>query len=185
MRIYVISDNKDKEIALANAIAKANHSPIMSELSSDDYNEMIDEAIDNAKSGYDIMVMLSADSVDACIEANKTGKLRAIVCSTAEDAAKARRAGVNLVVIDSSSTRADIGNVARGILSPATASAQPAQKRELVEKPAPKPMFGGVMKKKEQRPKEEPEEEEEEEEEPAPPKGGGIIGKIKYTFGLE
>ena len=181
MRIYVISDNKDKEIALANAVAKAGNSPIMSELSGDDYTEMIDEAIDNSKSGYDMVVMLSADSVDACIEANKTGKLRAIVCSTAEDAAKARRAGVNLVVIDSSSTKAEIANVARGIMSSPAAAVQPMQKKEPIERPAPKPMFSGIMKKKEQKQKEEAQEEDE----PAPPKEGGIMSKIKYTFGLE
>ncbi|MDE1810423.1 MAG: RpiB/LacA/LacB family sugar-phosphate isomerase [Candidatus Micrarchaeota archaeon] len=180
MKIYLISDNKDKEIALANAIAKANHSPIMSELSTDDYKEMVDEAIDNAKSGYDLMVMVSSDSVDACIEANKSGKLRALVCSTAEDAARARKAGVNLIIIDNSTTKTDSYNVIRGWMG----GTAPAQKKEYVEKQQSSlSKITKIMPQKKEAEKEP--EPEEEEDMPPPKKETGIIGKIKYTFGVE
>lgn len=183
MKIYVLSENKEKEIAISNMLAKANHSPIISEVSSDDYNELIEDAIDNAKSGYELMVMVSSDSVDACIEANKSGKLRALVCSTAEDAARARKAGVNLIIIDNSATKTDSYNVIRGWLGSA---AGPAPKREYAEKQSSLSKITRIMPQRKEKEKEAEKEPEPEEEEMEPPKKGtGIIGKIKYTFGVE
>ncbi|HUY70520.1 MAG TPA: hypothetical protein VMV00_03055 [Candidatus Baltobacteraceae bacterium] len=185
MKIYLISENKDMEIAMANAISKANHSPIMSELSYGDYNDMIDEAIDNVKSGYDLMLMFASDSINACIEANKTGKLRAVVCSTQEDAARAKKAGVNLVIIDGDANKTEAYGVIRGLLS-ATAQ-QPTKKEPEKQQPAAKPLFKMPQMQRGQRVEEEEGEEPEEEEDDAPPpkKEDGIVGKIKYHFGLD
>ena len=180
MKVYVLSENKEKEIAIANMMAKANHSPIISEVSSDDYNELIEDAIGNAKSGYDLMVMVSSDSVDACIEANKSGKLRALVCSTAEDAARARKAGVNLIIIDNSTTKTDSYNVIRGWIS----GTAPAQKREYAEKQQSSLSKIAKMMPQKKEAEKEPKQEEEEDM-PPPKKESGIIGKIKYTFGVE
>ncbi|HVC58477.1 MAG TPA: hypothetical protein VND15_03315 [Candidatus Acidoferrales bacterium] len=183
MKIYLISDNKAMEIAMANAIAKANHSPIMSELSYGDYNDMIDEAIDNLKSGYDLMLMFASDSINACIEANKTGKLRAVVCSTQEDAARAKKAGVNLVIIDGDANKTEAYGVIRGLLS-ATVQQSPKKEAEK-QQPASKPLFKMPMQRRQQAEEEEEEPEEEEDEGTPPKKESGIVGKIKYHFGLD
>ena len=182
MKVYVLSENKEKEIAIANMIAKANHSPIISEVSSDDYSELVGDAIDNAKSGYDLMVMVSSESVDACIEANKSGKLMALVCSTAEDAARARKAGVNLIVIDNSTTKTDSYNVIRGWMG---GTPQSAPKKEYVEKQQSSLSKIAKMVPQKKEAEKEPEPEEEVDDMPPPKKESGIIGKIKYTFGVD
>lgn len=198
MKAYVISDRKELGIAMSNAISANNIAAIISEMGSSDYKEMLQDAADNI-GNYDFTTMLSAQAFEANMRANRNSRLRAVVCRSALDAAKARRANANLIIVDSNGFTKDQGaNIVRGWTSAASRAVEESEERgeqsELKERGigifgSGRQMIGSlkkttvaVAKAKPQKAKPEPEEVES--SNPAEPKRG-ILGRIKYTFGLE
>jgi ribose 5-phosphate isomerase RpiB len=184
---------------LANVINAASQTAIMSEVASEDYSELIDEAVDSIGEGYDLVVLISKSPAEACIAANKTSRIRAVVCKTQSDAAKAKKARANLIIIDISDlTKTAASSIMKGWFGSGTGSA-PADEEPEDEKQESaignigKGVLGALSSgagaiKERSKPKAKAakeEEEEEEEDDTKKPKGGGIIKSIKYAFGIE
>jgi hypothetical protein len=169
----------------------------MSEVKSTDYSELIDDAVDNLGEGYDFTVLISKASAEACIAANKTSKLRAVVCKTQSDAMKARKAKANMIIIDAADlNKTSASSIMRGWFNSSSAP-DDADAETDDQAPAPsskgKGMFSmlhsgsGIVKGK-SKPKAkaaQPAQDEEEDDDAEKPKGGGIVNNLKYIFGIE
>ena len=199
MKAYILSEDESRGIALANVINAANNTAIMGESESKDASDLIDEAADNVSEGYDLIVLISKAPVEACIAANKTSKLRAVVCGSQSDAMKAKKAKANMIIIDVADVnKTTASGIMRGWFSSGSAPAE--------TEPEPKAQGSaignigkgalgilnsgaGILKgsgtRKPKADKKDDEEEEEDADDMKKPKNGGIVANIKYMFGIE
>jgi ribose 5-phosphate isomerase RpiB len=193
-KAYILSENESHGIAMANAINAAGNTAIMAEHGSNDYTDLISQAAEGLNYGYDLTLLLTTKPLEASIAANKTNKLRAVVCNTQADASKARKARANIIIMDDDEfSKASATNIMRGWLGATPESSEednePEKSVGIAE--AGKSAFGILsssvsMLKKPTRTKAKVEKEEVEEgEDIKRPKGGGLIKQIKYTFGIE
>ena len=178
-------------------INAAGNTAIMNERGSDSYTDLIDKAVESIEYGYDFTVLVTRKPLEASIEANRTNKLRAVVCRSQEDASRARKARANLIIMDDDEfSKTAASGIMRGWLGSVPESAyeeeEPEQSMGVTE--MGRSVFGilnsGVsMLKRPSRPRAKAEREskaeDDEVEDIKKPKGGGIIKNIKYVFGLE
>ena len=181
-------------------INAAGSTAIMAERGSDSYTELIDKAAESLDYGYDLTFIVSKKPLEASIAANRTNKLRAVVCRTQADASKARRAKANIIIMDDEEfSKTSAASIMRGWLgsAPEPSSEEPEEEgpgRGVGITEMGSSMSGmleagmGMIKKpflnsKAKAKREEPVEEDE--EDIKKPKGGGIIKSLKYTFGIE
>jgi ribose 5-phosphate isomerase RpiB len=193
-KAYILSENESHGIAMANAINAAGNTAIMAERGSDDYTDLIGQAAEGLDYGYDLTLLLTTKPLEANIAANKTNKLRAVVCSTQADASKARKARANIIIMDDDEfSKASAANIMRGWLGSTPEPSdeeEPEQSMGIAE--MGKSAFGvlnsgiSVLKRPARaKAKAEKEEDEDEAEDMKKPKGGGLIKQIKYTFCIE
>lgn len=198
MKAYILSEDESHGIALANIINTANHTAIMSEVASDSYSELIDEAVEGVDEGYDLTVLISKKPLEACIEANRTSKLRAVVCKTQSDAMKARRAKANVMIIDAGDfNKTTASSIMRGWFSavsePVESEPETSEQKSGISSIGRSALgilnSGAVIIKgrgrQNARAEQETSVEEEETEDLKKPKGKGVIKNIKYMFGIE
>ena len=180
---------------MANIINAASHTAIMNELKTESYTDLIDAAVEYMSSGCDLAVLISKKPLEASIAANRTSKLRAVVCGDNVDAVKARKARANMIILDDSEfTKPVVSNILRGWFG---ATAEIGEEPELEANSIDIGKIGksaisalnssiGIIKGQSgKKPKEWDEETEEDEGDMKKPKGKGIVKDIKYIFGIE
>ncbi len=171
MKVYLASEQKELCIRLANIINRSGNTCIMSDDDSDDYRVLIKDIRDSI-SGYDMSILISRTPMEAVIEANKTGGIRATVCKDVEDTAAAMKAKSNMVILDAAKLyRMDTRGIVKSIEDSYGGTA--AKQRVQDEIPSPK------------REKAVPQAREPAAREPG---GGGIsgmLGSIKNVFGAD
>ena len=192
MKVYVLGDDRESVIRLSNFINSAGSTAIISETVSSDYTALVEDLLDDKGRHTDLAVVISKQPIEASIEANRSGKFRAVVCRNKREAAKARKAHANVIVLDRGDLEDDGGgDIIEGWLG--------AEERGTEDEEVPEPkqanrpdtlkhLFSFANRKpaRKKRNNTEREEEEEPEDEEIPkPKGKGIIDNIKYTFGIE
>ena len=203
MKAYILSEGSPHGIALANIINSTNNTAIIGNPEAEGYSELIDEAVESLNSGYDFSVLISKKPIEASIAANRANKLRAVVCRSQADSARARRAKANLIILDDTEfSKTSAASIMRGWFGSSTESADEEQ-----EPPEPRTSASGAgnsvlgvlnsgigIIKGRNRQKigiehkktdKEENKEGDEEEDTKRPKNGGIIGSIKYIFGIE
>jgi ribose 5-phosphate isomerase RpiB len=194
MKAYILSEDESHGIALANAINAAGSTAIMEEHESNSYVELIDKAAESLENGYDLIVLVSRKPLEANIAANKTTKLRAVVCRTQTDASKARKARANIIIMDDGEfSKTSASGIMRGW---AGSTPEPPSEEEPEQSVGISEMGRSVLgalssglsvlkKSTSTKNRVERESSEDEEGDIRKPKGGGIIKSLKYTFGLE
>ncbi len=163
MRVYLASDDKGLSIRLANIINRSGNTCIMSDEDTGDYRVLIKDIRDSI-SGYDVSILVSKTPMEAVIEANKVGGVRAAVCKDVDDAVSAMQAKSNVIILDSSKVyRMDTRGIIKSIEDSFGNTA--GRQRQIVE----------VQQKREKTV-----------QQPATPQkqlGGGVLGSIKSAFG--
>jgi len=194
MKAYILSEDESHGIALANAINAAGSTAIIEEHESNSYVELIDKAAESLENGYDLIVLVSRKPLEANIVANKTTKLRAVVCRTQTDASKARKARANIIIMDDGEfSKTSASGIMRGWIGSAPepqSEEDPAQSIGISEMGrsalgALSSRISMLKKSTHTRTRVERENSEDDEDDVRKPKGGGIIKNIKYAFGLE
>ena len=202
MKVYVIGDDQEHAVRLCNFINSTGGTAILSEDVPSDYGELVDDMLEDKDSDFDLIVAISKHPIEVSIEANKSGKLRAVVCRNQQEAKMARKARTNVIVLDGSGLEEEeAGDIIEAWLG---AAEQRSDEEE--EAPAAKParhadeklkrLFSfanqkPARKKRKPTERDEPEEREEEDDKdeedemPPKPKGKGFIKNLKYTFGVE
>ncbi|MGI0133867.1 MAG: RpiB/LacA/LacB family sugar-phosphate isomerase [Candidatus Micrarchaeaceae archaeon] len=194
MKVYVTGDSSKHVVALANVLNYTNNVAIMSEVRSSDYEDLVMDVSENINKDFDIAAMVSENPIEANVQANKTGNLRAAVVRTAAEARYARKASVNLLIFDAATfNRNDALNIIGSWLSTTAVAKGVPMAPQRPEKQRVSIRESGVnvlasfmpndasVKKPAKRPMPVPKVREEHASGQAPQ---GIIKKLKYTFGL-
>lgn len=191
MKVYVTGDSDKYTIALSNVLNSTNNSAIMSEVKSNDYEDLVMDVAQNINNDFDVATMVSSNPIEANIEANKTGKLRAAVVRSVAEAKYARKAGVNLIILDAATfNKSDALNIIKSWLNTSDDSRQDTSqqkmpKQKITIKESGNNVLSSFMPKdamvKKQKRKPEPQMQDDVDV-PAPKEG--IIKRIKYTFGI-
>lgn len=214
MKVYLVSDQKELYIRVANIISRSGSTCIMSDEDSDDYLALLKD-VRSSMSGYDISILISREPMKASIEANRMGGVRAAVCKDTEDAQAAMEASSNLIILDATKVyRMDMRGMVKSI-EDSLENHEPKQKY-IEEAPMPKKekiqqvqhaapaksagggggIFGSIKgalgvgesgkEKQAQKKVEKPIKVNMPEEHPPKKKGkGGVFGSLKDTFGVE
>lgn len=136
MKVYLASEQKELSIRLANIINRSGNTCIMSDEDSDDYRSLLKD-IRSSLAGYDLSILISKTPMEAAIEANKMGGVRATVCKDIEDAAAALQAKSNMIILDSSKVyRMDMRSIVKSIEDSFGGST--SKQRSIAETAAPK-----------------------------------------------
>jgi hypothetical protein len=195
MKVYVLSEDSPDGIALANAINSSSNTAIIGNPEDEEYLDLIDKAVDGLDDGYDISILITSKPIEANIKANRTSKLRAVVCRSQADAVGAKKARANLVILDANGfDESSVAGIMRGLASssgPTDEEDEPSKQGKSISEPfksaigvVKSGILGGMKGQKRQKNKEESKDEKEEDD-IKKPKNGGIIENIKYTFGIE
>jgi hypothetical protein len=180
MRVYVFGGDKERCIHVANKLNEGGGTAIIGEQI--EFRELA------SKIGreFDCAVFVSENPVEATIDANREGKIRAAACYNQRSIDAAVGARTNLFIVDRNSK--DLPNLSP-LLSSSKLRERAGSRTEKQEPPIrqkeEKPKVRG---EKEDEPEEmEGEEEEDEGDEERRPrrKGEGIGGRIKDIFGIE
>jgi hypothetical protein len=173
MRVYVFGTDRDSCISLANTLNEGGISAIIgAETSSSAVAAELEKSFDYA-------IMVSGNPIKAAIEANRTPMVRAAACHSQRILRSAIESGSNLLIFDSDWERS---------IRPAEALGRaggPAAEREQPPRPATVQQRG---QKRRERPKEraaEPERDNENYDDERGPREDGIMGRIRYAFGIE
>lgn len=100
MKVYVAAEQKDLGIRIANMLNRSGSTCIISDEPSGDYRVLLSD-IKGAIQGFNAAILISKAPLDAAIEANRMGGIRATVCKDMEDVGGALRARANLIIFDS------------------------------------------------------------------------------------
>lgn len=196
MKVYVTGDASKHIVALANALNYMNNVAILSEVRSDDYEDIVEDVSQNISKDFDIAAMVSENPIEASIKANKTGNLKAAVVRTVAEAKYARKAGVNLLIFDAAGfSKNDAINIISGWLS-TTTSAKTEMNAPRPERPRVSVRESGTnvlasfmpgdisqVRKPAKRPIPTPRLKEEKDEHERAQRQG-LLKRIKYTFGI-
>ncbi len=192
MKVYVLGDNHEHAVRLTNFINSVGNTAIMSEHSSSDYNELVDDMLDNKARGFDLIVAISKQPIETSIETNRNNAFRAAVCKNPKEAATARKAHANVIVLSGNNLDDDVaGDIVEAWLGVSaqgsTEEEAPVPRRMPQLSPdALKNLISFTSPKPSQKKRKSAEKDEEDEsDEPPKPKGKGIIEDLKYTFGIE
>jgi ribose 5-phosphate isomerase RpiB len=135
MKVYIISNDPNDAIVVANAINKSGNSGIISDMRTDDPKEQLNDLKMNID-GADSAVVLCSNPKLFTIAANKMPRLRAAACRDYDDAAEAvKLADANVIVIDSTkSTKVQLAGIMDGWLGGSSyrprQMAKPQQERQ-------------------------------------------------------
>ncbi len=99
MRTYILAESPEAAISVSNIVSASGATPIISNKRARSYREMLDE-IAAQQDAYDLYFMVTADPVNASIDANKRHGMRAYFCDSQRYVAASRDAGTNVVVLD-------------------------------------------------------------------------------------
>ncbi|MGC8478305.1 MAG: hypothetical protein ACP5NE_00020 [Candidatus Micrarchaeia archaeon] len=203
MKVYIDSEDKELGIAVANLLnRRQNMNAIIAETEIESYEDLVQEAKDNANRGFDYVLVLSSDPYKAGIDINKSNYARAVACRTRTDVdAACKAANANVIVLDSTKGRAQIAELVEefsdvsfgGTGNEGAKEASEEEEKENQVKNAVKNILGSFGKasykernnaatKKKQSKKKDIEEEE---EEPGPEGKKGFFGSIKNALGIE
>ncbi len=194
-KAYILSENESHGIALANVVNAAGNTAIMEEHESESYTDLIDDAVESLGNDYDLTILVTRKPFEASIAANKTNKLRAVVCRTQADASKARQARANIVIMDDGEfTKTSASGIMRGWIGSAPDSSEEEEEPEkgisITEMgqsaiSALNSKIGMIKKPSRQKARAKSESKDEDDDDIQKPKGGGLIKNIKYMFGIE
>ena len=201
VKVYVLGDNREHSVKLSNFINSTGRTAIMSEEVPSDYSDLVEDMLHDGDKEFDLTVVISRQPVETCIEANRNERFRAAMCRNLKEAAMAKAARTNVLVLDGNDFRYDETSDIVGAWLGSHEQRRAEEEEEVREaKPVHhEDVFKHLLSfaerkpehkkhKKAEREKDEEVEEagqEEEEEEGPKPKGGGIVKSIKYTFGIE
>ena len=200
MKVYIDSEDKELGIAVANLLnRRQNMNAIIAEEEIESYEDLVQEAKDNANRGFDYVLVLSSEPYKAGIDINKSNYARARVY--VDSACKA--ANANVIVLDSTKGRAQIAELVEefsdvsfgGTGNEEAKEAGEEEEKEDQVKNAVKNILGSFGKAsykeknnaatKKKQSKKKDIEEEEQEEEPEPEGKKGFFGSIKNALGIE
>ncbi len=164
MKAYIVAEQKELGIRLANMINRSGSMCIISDASATDYRTLLSD-IKGSIASFDLAILVSKAPIEACIEANRMGGIRATVCKDVEDTKAAIKARANLIVFDSAKiykmdTRAMLKSIQDSFEEPESGAA-PQERKAMSQAPASKPMPVKT------------------------PGGGGFFGSIKSVFGAD
>ena len=192
MKFYIISDKVNVGIAISNIVNSSGNTAIMSENILTMSGQV--EDLKRVSRGYDFYIIVSQTPNRAGIEANKIDGIRAVVSGEPESIQKAlEEADANTIVVDSSSGKQIIGPMIKEFVQCVSGQGEQQRPAKLprIEKPQ-KPKQKKIAKQeedeeeqREEKSNDVKEERQETEESDTGPKGGGILGRIKYEFGLD
>jgi ribose 5-phosphate isomerase RpiB len=208
MKIYIVSDNRDIGIFVANLLNKIqNMNAIISEANIDGYEELIEESRSNVGKGFDYIIVLSSEPYKASIDVNKANYARAVPCRTRLDIDSAcRNAKANVIVLDSTKGRAQLAELIdefsdvsfenANVGKPIEEEQQYESKIDIVKSvkgilgvgPDRDKITQAPQKRKKAKKEvkvEEEEDEDEEESDAQTAKRKGFVGSIKDMFGIE
>lgn len=191
MKIYVIGDDREAVVKLSNFVNSSGDTALMSENVPSNYTELVDDLLDDKNHDFDLTVAISKQPIEASIEADRDSKFRAVVCRNLQEAAKARKARTNVIVLDCNDLEDDdAANIVEAWVKAKPSSADEATTaKQTGHTDTAKHLFSFMDQKSVPKKRKiehvEKEPEEEPEEDLQKPKGKGIIKNIKYTFGLE
>lgn len=215
MKVYIVSSDRLSGISAANLLnRRQNMNAILSESEIDEYADEIDEVERNIGRGFDYILLISSKPYEASIDINKEDNARAVVCQNrAELSAANGQAKANVIVLDRTKGKnvvlelvEEFIDIAYGSQPEGTVIEEREEKpsvadsafgfmkriKESVPQPKERPqVYARNDQKRRKQKKQQVEEEggEENEEETDDDKGysgkGGILGRIKYTFGIE
>jgi ribose 5-phosphate isomerase RpiB len=190
MKVYVLGDDRDRVVRLSNFINSTGGTAIMSEHVPADYNELVEDMLGGDNRDFDLTVAISKQPIETSIEANRSGKLRAVVCRDPQEAAMARKAHTNVIVLDRNGfEEEDAGDIVEAWLG-ASEQRATAEDARAIKQTRHTDMLGQLFSfanRKTARKKRKSTEriEDDDQDEIPKPKGKGIIKNIKYTFGIE
>ncbi len=164
MKVYIAAEQKELGIKLANMINRSGSTCIISDEGSADYRVLLSD-IKGSMAGFNLAILVSKMPLEASIEANRMGGIRAIVCKDLEDVMGATKARANLIVFDASKiykmdTRGMLKQIQDSFEAPVVESTQ--QERRAAQQ-APQQKQAPVKA----------------------PGGGGFFGSVKNMFGAD
>lgn len=213
MKVYIVSSDKESGISVANLLnRRQNMNAIVSESELESYMDEIGEVDSNLGEGFDYIILLSSDPYKASIDINKKDDARAVVCNNRADlSAASGKARANVIVLDKSKgktqllalvdnfvdlaynnghetaeTESEIGYKKQGIADSALGFV--SRIKESVPRPSDKVRESAREDQRRRKQKKQMAEggrNEEDGDDGDRPKGKGLMGKIKYTFGIE
>lgn len=194
MKVYVIGDDHRHVVQVSNAINSAGHSAIISEADPSGSGEILDDMLDNRSYDFDLTVVVTKEPVELNILLNRNSKFSSAVCMSAKEAAIARKARANVLVLDSNGIdAASVGGMVKVMLGASSqAGTQTPEPKPARSSPSVSQLLSAVSsragrhhKKEHEREEEKEEEAEEEPKDEGKPKGKGLMNEIKYTFGID
>jgi ribose 5-phosphate isomerase RpiB len=195
MKVYVLGDDRERVVRLSNFINSTGGTAIMSEHVPSDYSELVEDMLGGDNRDFDLIVAISKQPIETSIEANRSGKLRAVVCRNPKEAAMARKAHTNVIVLDRNDFEdEDAGDIVEAWLGAPEQRATAEDAHAIRQNPIRQgqhtnvlgQLFSFANQKTVRKKRRSAERTEEEDQDEIPkPKGKGIIKNIKYTFGIE
>lgn len=117
MKVFIASENVRHGIIMSNALSASGASSVQNDTNYADAGSMLDDISSNIQL-FDICFAISRKPIDMVISANRIPSLRAVFCKNASDIVDARKAGANVIIIDSSSvSRESIDSMIKDWLS--------------------------------------------------------------------
>lgn len=205
MKVYITSSDGNKAIILSNIINSMGNAAILSEVQVRDHEDLVGDISEHLNYGFDVHVLISREPVEASLVANKTARIRAVICRTPADARRAHRARANVIIFDSAEfERGSIADIMGAWFSAKPTQGDPAeQQSQTYYQPAPKRGIGissagksilgilgqhsGMVKSprpygEKRIPEAAPSPNDDAQK---PKKGAGIVKNLKYIFGLD
>lgn len=102
MKIYVISDDKEKGAHFYSEASMTGCAVILSPNFYGDYRLVVNEVIEK-RGLFDVIFILTKSPIPLSVDLNKIGWVRAAVCSNGEEASESREAMSNIILINSKS----------------------------------------------------------------------------------
>ncbi len=104
MKIFLAAEDRTMGIKLANSINKSGSTCILGDEETSDRDTLLQE-VKEEYSAYDMSILVSGEPLEATMEANKVGGLRAAACKDVSGIADAMEAKCNLLILDANRLR--------------------------------------------------------------------------------
>ncbi|MEM0149961.1 MAG: hypothetical protein QXW10_03640 [Candidatus Micrarchaeaceae archaeon] len=193
MKVYIASENSKQGIILSNALNASSINTAQNDAAYANMDSMLNDISGNVQS-FDMCFAISRKPIDFVMSANKMASLRAVFCRNARDIIEARKAGANVVILDSDSISRDsiysligdwmanegfqLQSVAKAISGLISVKSRPAA-------PVSAPSIAQQQRQKQRKKAEEDHSESEADDGREGKPKSGIIGKLKDAFGFE
>ena len=190
MKVFIVSDNKRNGIALANMVNASGNIGIISESDASEPQQIVSE-LELHRDSFRLAFVVTDKPLYACVETNKSDKLRAAVCINSRDVEEAKEAFANVIVLRNSSfQKLNIGDI---IYASTGKEIQQLNGLQDSLSSGRKPQKQQKVQQRRQNKETDDYEDEDVEEEPTQSnskyndrdKGKGIFGKLKNTLGIE